>query len=74
MTIRRKVILFQAHARRRRRSGIAVRNGRVVVRVTQAEEFLASIHFPSWPGFVAAIHVFLAAGLLGRGCPAQGWA
>ena len=28
--------------------------------------------FSSWPGFVPAIHVFLAATLSRRGCPAQG--
>ena len=30
------------------------------------------VQFSSWPGFVPAIHVFLARKQQGRGCPAQG--
>jgi hypothetical protein len=33
---------------------------------------IEAIAFPSWPGFVPAIHVFLASALLRRGCPAHG--
>jgi hypothetical protein len=33
---------------------------------------LKMIHFPSWPGFVPAIHVLLAWTQPRRGCPAQG--
>jgi hypothetical protein len=32
---------------------------------------LKMIHFSSWPGFVPAIHVFLAQVKLRGGCPAQ---
>jgi tRNA A37 threonylcarbamoyltransferase TsaD len=33
---------------------------------------IEAIAFPSWPGFVPAIHVFIASALMRRGCPAQG--
>jgi hypothetical protein len=33
---------------------------------------LKTIYFPSWPGFVPAIHVFFASAPSRRGCPAQG--